>query len=63
MKVCFIPIDNRPVCYTLAKDICAIDGGIELFIPPREFLGGLDKVADIKKILKWLIQLFYRWIP
>ena len=52
MKVCFIPIDNRPVCYTLAKDICAIDGGIELFIPPREFLGGLDKAADIKKILK-----------
>lgn len=57
MKVCFIPIDNRPVCYTLAKDICAIDGGIELFIPPREFLGGLDKVADIKKILKWLKSL------
>ena len=57
MKVCFIPIDNRPVCYTLAKDICAIDGGIELFIPPREFLGGLDKAADIKKILKWLKSL------
>ena len=54
MKICFIPIDNRPVCYTLAKDIVSIDESIELFIPPREYLGGLNKVADIEKLLNWL---------
>ena len=34
MKICFIPIDNRPVCYNLVKDIAAIDEDIEIFIPP-----------------------------
>ena len=54
MKICFIPIDNRPVCYNLAKDICAIDSSIELFIPPRDLLGDLTKYAQIDKILDWL---------
>ena len=54
MKICFIPIDNRPVCYNLAKDICAIDKEIELFIPPREFLGDLTKYANTEAIFEWL---------
>lgn len=54
MKICFIPIDNRPVCYNLAKDIAAVDGNIELLIPPRAYLGSLTKIADIDKILNWL---------
>lgn len=54
MKICFIPIDNRPVCYNLAKDIAAIDENIELFIPPREFLGDLTKSARVNEILDWL---------
>ena len=54
MKICFIPIDNRPVCYNLAKDIVSIDKSIELLMPPREFLGDLTKVADIGKIFDWL---------
>ncbi len=54
MKICFIPIDNRPVCYNLAKDICAIDESIELFIPPREYLGDLVKSADIDYLFEWL---------
>mgnify|MGYP003290886952 CR=1 FL=1 len=54
MRICFIPIDNRPVCYTLAKDICAIDEDIELFIPPREFLGDLTKTAGVNELLNWL---------
>jgi len=57
MKVCFIPIDNRPVCYNLAKDICAIDEDIELFIPPREYLGDLTKSADIEALFCWLENL------
>ena len=57
MKICFIPIDNRPVCYNLAKDICALDSSIELFIPPREYLGGLKKHADYDVIFDWLSHL------
>ena len=54
MKICFIPIDNRPVCYNLAKDICDINEDIELFIPPREFLGSLTKYANTEAIFDWL---------
>ncbi len=54
MKICFIPIDNRPVCYNLAIDIASIDDDIDLMIPPREYLGSLTKIADIDKILNWL---------
>ena len=52
MKICFIPIDNRPVCYNLAKDIAAIDENIELFIPPREFLGDLTRSAGVNEIIE-----------
>ncbi len=54
MKICVIPIDNRPVCYNLFKDISAIDESIELFIPDRALLGDLTRNADIGGILKWL---------
>ncbi len=57
MRVCFIPIDNRPVCYNLAKDICATDESIELFIPPREYLGDLTKSANADYIIDWLYHL------
>ena len=57
MKICFIPIDNRPVCYNLAKDIAAIDNDIELLIPPREYLGDLKKNAKVNLIIDWLKQI------
>lgn len=54
MKICFIPIDNRPVCYNLAKDIAAIDESIELLLPPREFLGDLTKSADVNEMIRFV---------
>ncbi len=57
MKICVIPIDNRPVCYNLFKDIAAIDEDIELYIPNRELLGDLNKTAQIDKIYDWLKQI------
>lgn len=57
MKIAFLPIDNRPVCYTLAKDITGIDREIEFFIPPRELLGDLKRVADIEGLISWLENL------
>ena len=57
MRICFIPIDNRPVCYTLAKDIAEIDRDIELLCPPRKFLGDLTKTADIEGLFEWIHNL------
>lgn len=53
-RIAFIPIDNRPVCYTLAQQIAAVDKDLELLLPPREMLGDLKKIADIPGILAWL---------
>lgn len=57
MKICFIPIDNRPVCYNLAKEIARIDEDITLYIPPRKLLGDLKKNADITGLYTWLNQI------
>lgn len=54
MKIALIPIDNRPVCYTLPKEIAKIDKDLELFLPDRKLLGGLTSVADTDGILEWL---------
>lgn len=57
MKIGFVPIDNRPVCYTLPEQIARIDENIELFLPEREWLGDLTKYADTEKIFEWLKNL------
>ena len=57
MNIAFIPIDNRPVCYTLPEQICAMDSGIKLFMPEREWLGDLKRFADVEKIFGWLENL------
>ena len=56
MKIGFIPIDNRPVCYTLPKLIAEIDESLELFMPERELLGGLKKDADVLALIDWLVN-------
>ncbi len=57
MKIVFIPIDDRPVCYTLPEQICRVDDSIELLMPPRQWLGNLNRAADTEKILDWLSAL------
>ena len=57
MKIAFILIDNRPVCYTLPKLIAGIDENIEFFIPDRKYLSGLKKQADIENLFTWLSAL------
>lgn len=57
MNIAFIPIDNRPVCYTLPEQICAINKSIKLYLPERKFLGDLKKCADVEEIFKWLENL------
>ncbi len=57
MRIGFLPIDNRPVCYTLAKNIAKVDSSIEFFIPKRELLGDLTKYANIEGLFDWLKKL------
>lgn len=57
MNIAFIPIDNRPVCYTLPEQIAQLDNNINLFLPSRELLGDLRKYADIEGIFGWLESL------
>lgn len=57
MNIAFVPIDNRPVCYTLPAQICAMNNNINLFMPKRELLGGLTKYADVDGIFQWLETL------
>lgn len=57
MKICVIPIDNRPVCYDLFKHIVAIDESLELFLPDKNLMGDLVKAANIEELFNWLENL------
>lgn len=57
IKIALIPIDNRPVCYSLPRKIAGIDEDIELFLPEKTDMGNLKKSADIDNILEWLKSL------
>ncbi len=52
----FVPIDNRPITYSLTGQICAIYKEINLFMPDISYLGGLNTGADTESILNWLKQ-------
>ena len=54
MKLCFLPIDNRPVCADLPMRIVECDKDVEIYLPPRSFLGDLCGYADVEKIYDWL---------
>lgn len=56
-KIGFIPIDNRPVCYTLPKMIANIDPDVKLYLPPRNMLGSLTKNADRNALFEWIEDL------
>lgn len=57
MKIAFVPIDNRPVCYSLAEQIVKINNDLKIFLPPKEFLGDLTQSAKIDNIVNWLKNL------
>ena len=56
-KIALIPIDNRPVCYTLPKQIAELSKENELLLPDRSLLGSLTKNADVNAIFEWLKSL------
>ena len=57
VKIVLIPLDNRPVSYTLPQQIASLNKNIKVFAPPREFLGGLVSYSQVDKILEWLDEI------
>ena len=57
MRIAFLPIDNRPVCYQLPKMIAQIDSEVEFYIPERKYLGDLKRTANIEALINWLKNL------
>ena len=57
IKIALIPIDNRPICYDLIKDILAIDKNIKLFLPDLAYLGGLTTKSDTDKLFNFIENL------
>ncbi len=53
-KIALIPIDNRPICYSLIEEISAVNENLQVSLPDRNLLGGLYDMADISGILNWL---------
>lgn len=54
MRIGFLPIDDRPVCYTLPELITQCNPDIEILMPDRASLGNLTKYADTERIFEWL---------
>lgn len=54
INVLLIPIDNRPVCYDLPIQITNICNDANIFIPPKELLGGLLNYANYDALLNWI---------
>ena len=53
-KILFVPIDNRPITYSLTSLITDVNKSLNLMMPERNFLGDLTKQANTGEILKWL---------
>lgn len=54
MKIALIPLDNRPVSYSLPVQIGQLSDNVKVFVPPRELIGGLTHNTDIDQVLIWL---------
>jgi hypothetical protein len=53
-RIILVPLDNRPVSYSLPVQIGKLNDNIEVLLPPREIIGGLTHNTDIDKLLLWL---------
>ena len=56
-QIAFIPIDNRPVCYQLPQQIIHQAKEHTIFLPEINFMGDLNRNADVNAILDWIDSL------
>ena len=57
IRIAFVPIDNRPICYSFSADIASISTELELILPSRSMLGGLNTTANTDGLFAWLENL------
>jgi len=57
IKIALIPLDNRPVSYSLPVQVGHLSNNIQVFTPPREYIGGLTHNTDIDQVLLWLNKI------
>lgn len=57
IKIAVVPIDNRPICYDLIKDVLSTDKNIELFMPKLSYLGGLYTQSSVDEIFEFINSL------
>lgn len=50
-----IPLDSRPVCTKLPHQLASL-AGVDLILPPNEFLDNYRTPAKKEKIIEWLLQ-------
>jgi len=55
-KIILIPLDNRPVSYSLPIQIGQLNANVQVLVPPRELIGGLFHNTSVDKVLLWLID-------
>ncbi len=56
-RIAIIPIDNRPVCYVLPREIAEINGRYKVIMPNRKQLGSLKETADTEGLFEWLEEV------
>jgi len=55
-RIALLPLDNRPPNYLFPAQLAQV-AGVELLVPPREFLGDLHRSAQRDSLERWLLQL------
>lgn len=53
-----IPMDSRPVCYDLPRQIAEISGQTAL-MPPKTLLGSVNKAAEFEHLYHWLEETLH----
>jgi hypothetical protein len=53
-KILLIPIDDRPVSYSLPAKIASINDNVRVYLPPRNICGGLEERADSEELFAYI---------
>lgn len=55
MKALLVPLDNRPVTFILPQQVARV-AGLDVFSPPREQLGTLQRGCDSDSLFEWIAK-------
>lgn len=55
-KVLYIPLDERACNYSYPQALAEMAQGVELMVPPKEWMGFCKRPADVEKLWVWLFS-------